>query len=490
VRYIAVTACPTGIAHTYMAAEKLSEAAELSGDSIKVETQGSIGAENVLTEADVAEADGVIIAADLDIDLDRFAGKRVLVTSVADGISRPGKLMEDVLEADIVGAPAPAQSAADAPEQGSSGSAGRFGGAYRALMNGVTHMIPFVVTGGLLIAISLSMGGEASQTGLAIPAGTFWDKVFQIGVLSFTLMIPILSGYIAFAIADRPGLVPGMIGGFIANTGSLYDSEAGAGFLGAILTGFAAGYLALGLKKIKVPNYVRPIMPIIVIPIVATLVLGLSFIYILGSPIASLFEALTNSLTGMQGSSVVVLGIVLGAMIAFDMGGPVNKTAFLFAGGLIATGNTQLMGMVAAAIAVPPLGMGLATLIRRGLFSLPERESGIAALFMGFFGITEGAIPFAAADPVRVIPANILGGATAGAIAALTGVGDAVMHGGPIVAVFGAVSTVFGFLLAIIIGTVVTAFVTVVTKELHEKKKHRKAPVPKDSHASSNAVAS
>ncbi|MGM0386666.1 MAG: fructose PTS transporter subunit IIB, partial [Actinomycetota bacterium] len=208
-RYVAVTACPTGIAHTYMAAEKLSEAAELSGDSIKVETQGSIGSENVLTEADITEADGVIIAADLDINLDRFAGKRVLVTSVADGISRPGKLMEDVLEADIVGASAPAQSAAGAPEQGTSGSAGRFGGVYRALMNGVTHMIPFVVTGGLLIAISLSLGGEASEAGLAIPAGTFWDKVFQIGVLSFTLMIPILSGYIAFAIADRPGLVPG-----------------------------------------------------------------------------------------------------------------------------------------------------------------------------------------------------------------------------------------------------------------------------------------
>jgi len=462
-RFVAVTACPTGIAHTYMAAEKLAEAAEASGDSIKVETLGSIGAENVLTEADIAAADGVIIAADLDIDLDRFAGKRVIVTSVADGIARPGQLMKDVLGADVRGGSASGQSKVDAPAQGSGGSAG-VGGIYRSLMSGVSHMIPFVVTGGLLIAIALSVGGEPTQTGLAVAPGTFWDKVLQIGVLSFTLMIPVLSGYIAYAIADRPGLVPGMVGGFIANTGALYDSEAGAGFLGAILTGFAAGYVALALKKIKVPSYVRPIMPIIIIPVFGTLIVGLSFIYVLGNPIASLFVSLTDGLAGMQGSSAVLLGIILGSMIAFDMGGPVNKTAFLFAGGLIATGNTDMMGMVAAAIAVPPLGMGLATLIRRRLFSVQERESGIAALFMGFFGITEGAIPFAAADPIRVIPANILGGATAGAIAALTTVGDSVMHGGPIVGLLGAVSNVVGFILAIVVGVLVTASVAVLTK--------------------------
>lgn len=462
-RFVAVTACPTGIAHTYMAAEKLAEAAEASGNSIKVETLGSIGAENVLTEADIAAADGVIIAADLDIDLDRFAGKRVIVTSVADGIARPGQLMEEVLKADVRGGSASGQSKVDAPAQGPGGSAG-VSGVYRSLMSGVSHMIPFVVTGGLLIAIALSVGGEPTQTGLEVAAGSFWDKVLQIGVLSFTLMIPVLSGYIAYAIADRPGLVPGMVGGFIANTGALYDSEAGAGFLGAILTGFAAGYVALALKRIKVPSYVRPIMPIIIIPVFATLIVGLSFIYVLGNPIASLFVSLTDGLAGMQGSSAVLLGIILGSMIAFDMGGPINKTAFLFAGGLIATGNTDLMGMVAAAIAVPPLGMGLATLIRRRLFSVQERESGIAALFMGFFGITEGAIPFAAADPIRVIPANILGGATAGAIAALTTVGDSVMHGGPIVGVLGAVSNVVGFILAIVVGVLVTTSVAILTK--------------------------
>lgn len=343
-------------------------------------------------------------------------------------------------------------------------------------MNGVSYMIPFVVVGGLLIAVSLALGGDTTAKGYVIPEGTFWADVNQIGVIGFQLMIPILSGYIAYAIADRPALVPGMIGGWIANTGSLYDSEAGAGFIGAIVTGFLAGYLVLWIKKVKVPKFVQPIMPIIVIPIVATTALGLFFVYVIGKPISWVFEHLTSWLSGMTGTSAILLGAILGLMIAFDMGGPVNKTAFLFGAGLIATGNQTVMGMCAAAIPVMPLGQGLATLIRKRLYTEQERETGLASLFMGCFGISEGAIPFAAARPAQVIPANMLGGAVAGAIAGVAGVEDAVPHGGPIVAVLGAVSGVPMFFVAVAIGTAVTALTTVTLVDISERKR-KGAPV-------------
>ncbi|MCA6093684.1 fructose-specific PTS transporter subunit EIIC [Streptomyces sp. SCA3-4] len=464
-RLLAVTACPTGIAHTYMAAEKLQQAAEALGHEIKVETQGSIGAENVLTDNDVGAADGVIVAADKDVDLSRFAGKRVLVVGVAEGIHRAGELIERVRAAPLYepgGGPGGAGSG-DVPGAVAGGGGGRGGRGvvYKALMNGVSYMIPFVVVGGLLIAVSLALGGEPRPDGgLVIPDGSFWKHVFDIGDIGFKLMIPVLSGYIAYAIADRPALVPGMIGGWIANTGALYDSSSGAGFIGAIATGFLAGYVVLWIKRVPVPRFVRPVMPVIVIPVLATTVVGLFFIYVLGRPISWLFEHLTTWLGSLSGASAAVLGIVLGLMIAFDMGGPVNKTAFLFGAGLVSR-NPEVMGMCAAAIPVPPLGQGLATLLRRRLFDEQERETGLAALFMGFFGITEGAIPFAAARPARVIPANMLGGAVAGAIAGLAGVTDSVPHGGPIVAVLGAVGEVPMFVIAIVVGAVVTALTTV-----------------------------
>ncbi|MBT2507581.1 PTS sugar transporter subunit IIA [Streptomyces sp. ISL-98] len=457
-KLLAVTACPTGIAHTYMAAEKLAQAAERLGIDMKVETQGSIGAENVMSDNDVKDADGVIIAADKDVDRSRFAGKRVLAVGVAEGIRRPEQLIEEVRTAPVQGAGG-AGGSVEPPARGGGGGRER-SVAYKALMNGVSYMIPFVVVGGLLIAVSLAIGGHATPEGLVIPKDSFWMDVNNIGVIGFKLMVPILSGYIAYAIADRPALVPGMIGGWIANDGSLYDSEAGAGFIGAIVTGFLAGYLVLWIKKVKVPKFAQPIMPIIVIPIVATTALGLFFVYVIGSPIAWVFEHLTSWLSGMTGTSAILLGAILGLMIAFDMGGPVNKTAFLFGAGLIATGNQTVMGMCAAAIPVMPLGQGLATLIRRKLYSEQERETGMAALFMGLFGISEGAIPFAAARPTQVIPANMLGGAVAGAVAGMAGVTDAVPHGGPIVAVLGAVGGVPMFFVAVAIGTVVTAVTT------------------------------
>ncbi|MFF7358905.1 fructose-specific PTS transporter subunit EIIC [Streptomyces filipinensis] len=456
-KLLAVTACPTGIAHTYMAAEKLAQAAASRGIGMKVETQGSIGAENVLDDNDIRHADGIIVAADKDVDLSRFAGKRVLTVGVAEGIHHPEQLIDRVRSAPVY-APGGATGGSAA---GTAGGGKERGPVYKALMNGVSYMIPFVVVGGLLIAVSLALGGHATAKGYVIPDGTFWAHVNAIGGIGFQLMIPVLSGYIAYAIADRPALVPGMIGGWIANTGALYDSKAGAGFIGAIVTGFLAGYLVLWIKKVRVPRFVRPIMPIIVIPIVATSALGLFFVYVIGKPIAWMFEHLTSWLAGMTGTSAVLLGAILGLMIAFDMGGPVNKTAFLFGAGLIASGNQTVMGMCAAAIPVMPLGQGLATLIRRGLYTEQERETGLAALFMGCFGISEGAIPFAAARPAQVIPANMLGGAVAGAVAGLAGVKDAVPHGGPIVAVLGAVSGVPMFFVAVVIGAGVTALATV-----------------------------
>lgn len=469
-KILAITACPTGIAHTYMAAENLQQAAAELGYSIAVETHGSVGIEGRFSDADIADADALVVAADKQVELDRFTGIPTVVTKVGEGIRAPKDLIQRALNAE----PLHGQRRA-AAESSPATSLG--GSMYKALMNGVSHMIPFVVTGGLLIAIALSIGGVPTETGLQIPEDSLWATVLAVGSLSFTLMVPILSGYIAMAIADRPGLAPGMITGYIAITGSLYNSDAGAGFLGAIITGFASGYVALLIKKIPVHKYIQPIMPIIIIPIATTVIVSAAFIFLIGHPVASLFEFLTTWLAGMEGASVVLLGAILGAMAGFDMGGPVNKTAFLFSGGLIASGNAYPMGMMAAAIAVPPLGMGLATLVRRTWFSKQEAESGIAALFMGFFGITEGAIPFAAARPLQIIPANVIGGAVAGGLAGLFSVQDNVMHGGPIVAVLGAVDGVGLYFVAILAGTVTTAAVAIGLMAL-QRRSASNAPNP------------
>jgi PTS system fructose-specific IIC component len=470
---LGITACPTGIAHTYMAAEKLESAAAELGYEMKVETHGSVGVEGTFSQADIDQADAIVIAADTKIDRARFAGKRIVSAKVADGIHHPARLIRDALAAE------PA-AAGDGRAVAPAGPTDFGGTLYRALMNGVSYMIPFVVVGGLLIAISLSFGGEATSKGLVIPEGSFWLTLNQIGVLGFTLMVPILSGFIAYAIADRPGLAPGMICGWIATTGAFYNSESGAGFIGGIVTGFLVGFVALGIKKIPVHRFIKPIMPILVIPVLTTVIVGGAFVLALGQPISWVFSTMTDFLSSLDGGSVVVLGLILGAMVAFDMGGPINKTAFLFGSALIASGNPAPMGMVAAAIAVPPLGMGLATLIRRRYFTPVEREAGIAALFMGFFGITEGAIPLAAAKPLQVIPANMIGGAVAGGIAALFGVTDSVPHGGPIVAVFGAVSGVPMYFTALLIGAAVTALVSVLLLGVSARKaaRHANADAP------------
>lgn len=464
---IAITACPSGVAHTYMAAENLERAAEELGYTMDVETHGQIGVENAFSQDAINRAEAVIIAADSKIELDRFAGKRVVVTGVAEGIHQPARLIKRGLEAEpIAKAESGSVVPAKPPKQG----------LYRILMNGVSHMIPFVVVGGLLIAIAYGIGGTPTPGGLVIPEGSFYETLAGLGGLGFTLMVPILSGYIAYAIADRPGLAPGMITGLLATTPALYNSEAGAGFIGGIVTGLLSGVVALGIKKIPVNKYVAPIWPIIVIPVGATLISGLTFIYALGAPIAAIFQSLTVWLEGMQGAAPIALGLILGAMIGFDMGGPVNKVAFLFAGGLIATGNFAPQGMTSVAIAVPPLGMALATFVGRRAFDDMERQNGIAAAFMGFFGITEGAIPFAAARPLIVIPANMIGAAAGAAIAGVLGVQSQVMWGGLIIPLVGGSQQPFLYVLATLIGAAITATIALVgIGWLAARKKAREA---------------
>jgi fructose PTS system EIIBC or EIIC component len=450
-KLLAITSCPNGIAHTYMAAENLEKAAKQLGIQLKVETQGSIGVENEFTEKDIQEADGIIIAADKAVNKERFNGKKVLVAGVQDGIRKPEQLLKKVMSGDV-----PVYHSTSGEKKQAEKKENPI---YRHLMNGVSYMIPFIVIGGLLIAVALTMGGVKTPGGLVIPEDSFWKSIEAIGGASFTFMVPILAGFIAYSIADRPGLAPGIVGGYIAANGSFYGSEAGAGFIGGIIAGFLAGYVALYIKKIKVPKAIQPIMPIIIIPVLASLIVGLAFVFIIGAPVAQTFEVLTGWLAGMQGTSSILLALILGAMISFDMGGPVNKVAFLFGSAMIAEGNYEIMGPIAVAICIPPIGMGLATFIGKKKFQASERETGKAAFTMGLFGITEGAIPFAAQDPLRVIPSIMVGSMTGSVIAMLGHVGDRVAHGGPIVAVLGAVDNILMFFVAVIAGAVVTALV-------------------------------
>ncbi|MCY8519809.1 PTS fructose transporter subunit IIABC [Bacillus atrophaeus] len=458
-KLLAITSCPNGIAHTYMAAENLQKAADRLGVQMKVETQGGIGVENELTGEEIREADAIIIAADRSVNKDRFIGKKLLSVGVQDGIRKPEELIQKALSGDV-----PVYRSASKSEVGNQQEK-KQNPIYRHLMNGVSFMVPFIVVGGLLIAVALTLGGEKTPKGLVIPDDSFWKTIEQIGSASFSFMIPILAGYIAYSIADKPGLVPGMIGGYIAATGSFYGSASGAGFLGGIIGGFLAGYAALLIKKLKVPKAIQPIMPIIIIPVFASLIVGLAFVFLIGAPVAQIFESLTVWLAGMKGSSSILLALILGAMISFDMGGPVNKVAFLFGSAMIGEGNYEIMGPIAVAICIPPIGLGIATFFGKRKFQESEREMGKASFTMGLFGITEGAIPFAAQDPLRVIPGIMAGSMTGSVIAMIGNVGDRVAHGGPIVAVLGAVDHVLMFFIAVIAGSLTTALLVNVLKK-------------------------
>jgi len=472
---IGVTGCTVGVAHTYLAAKALAKAAEEMGVSIKVETNGSIGTENVPTRDEIERAEGIIIASDKETDMERFRGKQVITTTVKEGIDHPAQLIRRVLDgkAPIFGGSSTecVQAASRKEEE----PAGGFGGKmlYKALMNGVSFMIPFVVIGGLLIAVALALGGKPTPQGLVIPEGSFWNQISAVGSAGFTLMIPILAGYIAFAIGDRAALAPGMIGGWIANNGSFYGASAGTGFIGAIVAGFLTGYFVRWMKKFRWPEMIRPLVPIMIIPIIGSLFIAFVFIFIIGAPIASLMTALYSMLESMSAGSMILLGITIGLMQGFDMGGPFGKVAFMFSVGLIAEGQPQFMGAQAMAIPVAPLGMALATFLDRKhqLFLPEETANGKAALAMGLVGISEGAIPFAAGDPLAVIPANMIGSVVACTMGFLFGITDSVAHGGPIVLILGAVNKPFMGLICMAAGTVVTAIVCLTLKRLRLKQK-------------------
>ena len=462
---IGVTGCPAGVAHTYLAAEALEKSASKLGYDIKVETNGSIGIKNSPTEKEIARADAVIIAADKQVDIARFSGKRLIKTNVKAPIRDAQGLIKQALDAPVY------QPSVTNESNESSISEAR-SNLYRYLMNGVSHMIPFVVTGGLLIALALAIGGQPSDAGMIIPQGSLWNQILEVGVVAFTLMIPILAGYIAYAIADRPALAPGLIGGWIANNGSFYGAEAGTGFIGAIVAGLLVGYFVKGVTSLNYHKFIRPLVPIMIAPITGALFIASLFIFVIGAPIADLMTGLNALLTSMSTGNVVLLGIVLGGMAGFDMGGPFNKVAFLFSVGMIASGQTQFMGAMACAIPVAPLGMSIATMIGRrwDLFESSEIETGKAAGAMGLVGISEGAIPFAAQDPLSVIPANVLGSMVAAVMAFSFGITNTVAHGGPVVALLGAMNLPLLALFSMATGAVVTALTCLIIKQLRKSK--------------------
>lgn len=463
---IGVTGCPTGVAHTYLAAEALEKGAAELGYKIKVETNGSIGVKNAPSKEEIELADAIIVSSDKQVDMSRFAGKKLICTDVKAPIKDAKGLIEQSLNAAIH-----TVSSSDKTQPSTTQTSTRTD-LYRYLMNGVSHMIPFVVTGGLLIALALAIGGEPTAGGMAIPEGSLWQKVLDVGVVSFTLMIPILAGYIAYAIADRPGLAPGLIGGWIANNGSFYGAEAGTGFIGAIVAGLLVGYFVKWITSINYHKFIQPLVPIMIAPIAGSLFISSLFIFVIGAPIASLMDGLNALLVSMSTGSVILLGIVLGGMAGFDMGGPFNKVAFLFSVGMIASGQTQFMGAMACAIPVAPLGMGLATYLGRkfDLFEDSELEAGKAAGAMGLVGISEGAIPFAAQDPMSVIPANVLGSMVAAVMAFSFGITNSVAHGGPVVALLGAMNMPLMALVCMAAGSVVTALTCISLKKMRKAK--------------------
>lgn len=439
-KVVAVTACPTGVAHTFMAAEALQQTAQQMGVELRVETQGSVGARNPLTAEEIAAADVVLLAADIEVNPERFAGKRIFRCGTGVALKQPQATIERALkEATVESASSAGSSAAPTRNEAR--------GVYKHLLTGVSFMLPMVVAGGLLIALSFVFGIEAFKQ-----QGTLAAALMQIGGdAAFKLMVPMLAGYIAWSIADRPGLAPGMIGGLLAST-------LGAGFLGGIVAGLLAGYSARAIAQwIPLPASVAALKPILIIPLLASLFTGLVMIYVVGSPVAAMMRSLTDFLAGMGTTNAILLGLLLGGMMCVDLGGPINKAAYAFSVGLLASQSYAPMAAVMAGGMVPPIGMGIATLLARRKFDQSEREAGKAALVLGLCFISEGAIPFAAKDPLRVIPASIAGGALTGALSMLFGCKLLAPHGGLFVLLIpNAMNHALLYLLAIAAGSVVT----------------------------------
>ncbi|MFI5554268.1 fructose-specific PTS transporter subunit EIIC [Streptomyces sp. NPDC051738] len=470
-RIVAVTSCPTGIAHTYMAAESLENAGREAGVELVVETQGSAGFTR-LDPAVIAAADGVIFAHDVAVrEKDRFAGKPTVDTGVKAGINRPAELIAEVrAKAERGEATAAARPGTPVERAGEPGEG--YGTKLRKwLMSGVSYMVPFVAAGGLLIALGFAIGGYQINEAKSVTEHFDWGQVdswgallFQIGAAAFGFLVPVLAGYIAYGMADRPGLVPGFVGGAISVT-------IGAGFLGGLVAGLIAGGVVIGIQRINIPPVMRGIMPVVVIPLVGSAVVGFLMFVVIGKPISEAQKGMTDWLNSLSGTNAILLGVLLGLMMCFDLGGPVNKVAYTFAtaGITVAAPSDSAMKIMAAVMAagmVPPLGMALATFLRKKLFTQAERENGKAAVVLGASFISEGAIPFAAADPLRVIPASMAGGAVTGALAMTFGSTLRAPHGGIWVTFL--IGKPFLYLLAIAAGTAVTAGLVILLKGMRK----------------------
>ncbi|AXE86553.1 fructose-specific PTS transporter subunit EIIC [Streptomyces sp. Go-475] len=471
-RIVAVTSCPTGIAHTYMAAESLENAGRAAGVEITVEPQGSAGFTRV-DPAVIAAADGVIFAHDVPVrEKERFAGKPTVDVGVKAGINRPAELIAEVREkaarGEVTSGSAPAT-----PVERSGDSGEGYGTKLRKwLMSGVSYMVPFVAAGGLLIALGFAIGGYEVKTAPSVMEHFVWTQtgswaalLFQIGAVAFGFLVPVLAGYIAYGMADRPGLVPGFVGGMIASTIS-------AGFLGGLAAGLIAGGVVLAIQKVNVPAALRGIMPVVVIPLISSAIVGFLMFVVIGKPIASAQKGMTDWLNGLSGSNAILLGALLGLMMCFDLGGPVNKVAYTFATAGIAVSSPsdsamKIMAAVMAAGMVPPLAMALATTVRGKLFTQTERENGKAAWVLGASFISEGAIPFAAADPLRVIPASMAGGAITGALSMAFGATLRAPHGG--IFVVPLIGNPLLYLVAIAAGVCVTAALVIVLKGMRKQ---------------------
>lgn len=462
-KIVGVTSCIAGIAHTYMSAESIEMAAKKRGYEVKIETRGAIGAENVLTDKEIEEADVVIIASDKEVPKERFIGKPLIEVGTHEAMKNANLIMDRLGEAKLYKNGTEKKSIENnkSNKENISFAAQQ----YKHLMNGVSHMIPFVVAGGILIALSFAFGIHAADQ-----KGSLAAALMQIGGGSaFGLMIPVFAGFISFSIADRPGLAPGMIGGILANTTR-------SGFLGGLLAGFLAGYVVKAIKEnIKLPRTLEGLMPILIIPVFSSLIVGLIMIYVVGNPISALNGVLTNWLNNLSGANAIILGLVLGTMISIDMGGIANKVAYAFAVASLTSGQSSMvMAATMAGGMVPPLGLALATRLAKKKFTEDEIESGKTAWILGISFITEGAIPFAAADPSRVLPSTTIGAAVAAALSMAFKCTLAVPHGGVFVFFIpGAVTNLLLYILAILIGSLVTAaLVTILKKDVATSKNY------------------
>ena len=456
-KILAVTACPTGIAHTYMAAEAIQKAAEAKGCWVKVETRGSSGAKNVITAQEIADADGVILAVDTKVPTDRFNGKKVITCQVSDGISKADQLVDRIISGD---APVFTAENAAAAEASSSGGDSLGHKAYMDLMNGVSHMLPFVVGGGILIALAFLVDGLAG----APQDGNFGSftpvaaTLKGIGGVAFGFMLPVLAGYIAESIGDRPALAVGFVGGMIAANGK-------SGFLGALVAGFLAGYIIQVLKKVtdKLPDAIEKIAPVLIFPLFGILIIGLGMNFIIEPIVGAINTGLNNGLASMGGSSKLLLGAIVGGMMAIDMGGPFNKAAYLFGTASIASGNYDIMAAVMIGGMTPPCAIALSTILSKNKWTKTERDNGPVNFIMGLSFITEGAIPYAAADPARVIPSCVIGSAAAGLCSELFGCTLMAPHGG--IFVFPVVGNPIMYLASLVIGTLVSFFMLALLKK-------------------------